>query len=249
MCATLSLVACGDEPKPTKTPATAATPTAPTAPAPTVDTTTPPAATTAAPPAAAPANDGSAIPADKMESYVALWKEWFAKENGITADELGKRITVKKTESAFRNYSRTFLEVTFDYTNGWATVKGAQSELLTRIKARSSDPPPNVRFDTWLEASDYTKMKEGKALLTTRLAFGAPRFPKQADAEKAAEAACKGKKRTNEYQVAIAGDGDLWMVSLWQAPNAKENRPCGVDLSKNKGGEIMNFDAGEGAFK
>ena len=95
-------------------------------------------------------------------------------------------------------------------------------------------------------------MKAGKALLTTRLAFGALRFPKQADAEKAAEAACKGRKRMNDFQVAIAGDGDLWLVSLWQtadAKNVKENRPCGVDLTKPKGGEIMNFDAGEGSFK
>lgn len=242
----------GDEPKPV-TPAASATtpppPTPPTTPPAPVETTPPPAASSAP---ATPAADPNAIPADKLQGYIAIWKEYFAKENGITVEELDKRVVIKKTESELRNYSRTVLEITFDFTSSWATIKGAQSELLTRIKARSSDPPPGVRFDTWLEASDYTAMKAGKALITTRLGFGALRFPKQADAEKAAEAACKGRKRMNDYQVAIAGDGALWLVSLWQtadAKNVKENRPCGVDLTKNKGGEIMNFDAGDGSFK
>src|SRR5687768_8880984 len=105
-------LACGgDEPKPAQAPSTASTPppTATTPPAPVVT-----AAPTASTPPAAPAADPSSIPQDKMASYLAVWKEYFAKENGITLDELEKRVAVKKTESAVRNYSRTFLEVTFD---------------------------------------------------------------------------------------------------------------------------------------
>lgn len=211
----------------------------------------PPPVASAKPAPIAPAvSDPPPIPDDKIAGYLAIWKEWFAKENGITPDELDKRVTVKKSESAVRSYSRTYLEVKYDVTTEWASVQGASSELLTRIKARSADPPPAVRFDTWLEASDYAAMKDGKALLTTRLNFGKLRFKKRAEAETTVTSKeCKGLTKMNDFQVGIAGDGDLWLINLFQKPNTKETWPCGVDLTKAKGGTLMNFDAGDGGFK
>jgi hypothetical protein len=240
----IGLFACGggETPPPQTAPAASAQLPPPPTPQPEV-------APAAAAPAPPPSADPPPIPPEKLQAYVAIWREYFAKENGITPEELDKRVKVTKTESATRDYSRTFLEVKLDVTSGWASVHGASSELLTRIKPRASDPPPGVRFDTWLEPNDYAAMKNGKALLTTRYNFGALRFPKQADAEKAVPGACKNKKRMHEFQVAIAGDGDPWLVSLFQTGEGKELWPCGVDLVKNKGGELMNFDAGDSAFK
>jgi hypothetical protein len=101
--------------------------------------------------------------------------------------------------------------------------------------------PRGVRFDVWLEPTDYA--------VTTRYNFGKLRFGKRADAQAAATKACKAKKRVNDFQMAIAGDGDVWLMSLFQNEKSKDNWPCGVDLNKPKSGEIMNFDAGDGAFK
>jgi hypothetical protein len=240
----LLVLGCGGEDKP---PAKAPSP-PPAAAAPT-PVVAEPAATPPPPAAPAETSDPPPIPADKLNAYLAIWKEWFAKENGITADELGKRVVVKKFESTTRNYSRTYLEVKLDVTSEWASVHGAASELLARIKARSSDPPPAVRYDVWLEPDDYAAMKKANALLTTKYNFGKLRFPKKTDAENATGRACKSKQRVHEFQVAIAGDGDPWLISLFQGDKSKENWPCGVDLVKNKGGELMNFDAGDSAFK
>jgi hypothetical protein len=240
--------ACGGDAPAPQQPTTKPTPTAATpAPADSGAAATAPTPTPAAP--VAETSDPPPIAADKVEAYVAIWKEYFAKENGITPEELAKRVTVKKTESAVRNFSRTFLEVKLDVKSDWAEVHGASSELLTRIKARSSEPPPGVRFDVWLEEADYAAMKKANALITTKYNFGKLRFSKQADAEAAATKACKSKTRVHDFQVAIAGDGDPWLMSLFKNEKSKENWPCGVDLVKAKGGEIMNFDAGDSAFK
>lgn len=235
---------CGGDAPP---PATAAAPVASAAPPQVAPVSEPVNAVAPAPPPA-PVSDPPPVPADRVAGYLAVWKDYFAKENGITPEEFDKRVTVKKTSSEVRDYSRTFLEITIDVTSDWATVRGATSEILTRIKARSSEPPPNVRFDVWLEPADYAAMKQGKALITTRYNFGKLRFTKQADAEAAATKACKGRTRVHDFQVGIAGDGDPWLLSLFQT-EGRENWPCGVDLVKTKGGEIMNFDAGEAAFK
>lgn len=240
----------GDKPPPPATPsAPAASITPPATPDAGGATDNGAAATPPAPTPPAETSDPPNIPADKIAGYQAIWREYYAKENGITPEELDKRIQIKKVESSVRNFSRVFLEVKLDVTSEWASVHGATSELLTRIKARSSEPPPAVRFDVWLEANDYAAMKKANALITTKYNFGKLRFKKQADAEAATAKACKSRKRVHDFQIAIAGDGDPWLMSLFQNEKSKENWPCGVDLVKNKGGEIMNFDAGDSAFK
>jgi len=250
LCSAVSIAACGSKPAPPpSTPAP--TPSAATADAGSDTTATAPAPAPAPSPAApaADTSDPPNIPQDKMAAYQAIWRDYFAKENNITPEELDKRIAIKTVESSVRNFSRTFLEVKMDVTSEWASVHGATSEMLVRIKARSSDPPPSVRYDVWLEASDFTAMKTAKALITTKYNFGKLRFKKQADAEAATAKACKSKNRVHDFQIAIAGDGDPWLMSLFQNDKSKENWPCGVDLVKTKGGEIMNFDAGDNAFK